>query len=111
MEMMPIEKCPQCGTEFVPIEIFTDPPHYISRCPKCGFDKVVEPVKDGDEQDEKPPLGCKPAKMVAWSRIADLVDAIRRHCESTNGNEKLVKRWANEITWHCSIIESMKEEE
>lgn len=111
MEMMLVDKCPQCGNELETIEIFTDPPRYISRCPKCGFDKVVDHALNKDRHDKKPPLGCNPAELVAWSRIADLVDAIKRHCESTNGNEKLVKRWANEITWQCSIIESMKEEE
>ena len=106
-----VDVCLKCNTELENIEISTNPPSYILRCPKCGFYKVVDPALEKDEQDEKPPLGVMPAELAAWSRISDLVDAIRRHCESTKGNEKLVRRWANEITWQCSIIESMKEDE
>lgn len=103
--------CLKCGADLETIEIFTDPPRYILRCPKCGFEKVVDHALNKDRQAKKPPLGVMPAELTAWSRIADLTDAIKRHCESTNGNEKLVRRWANEITWQCSIIESMKEDE
>ena len=104
------DTCPKCGTELMKI-VFNTSTCYILRCPKCGFDKVVYPALEKDGQDEKPPLGVMPAELAAWSRIADLVDAIRRHCESTNGNAKLVKKWANEITWQCALIESMEEDE
>lgn len=112
MEMMLVDKCPQCGTEFECIDLYNSHGNrYLMKCPKCGFDKVVELVQKEDKRNDKPPLGVMPAELTAWSRISDLVDAIRRHCESTKGNEKLVRRWANEITWQCSIIESMKEDE
>lgn len=58
--------------------------------------------------NEKPPLGVKPAWMVAWSRIAELCEAIERQYESHNGNTELVMQWASEIGWQCSIIESLK---
>ena len=106
-----VDVCLKCNTELENIEISTNPPSYILRCPKCGFEKVVDPALEKDEQDDKQPLGVMPAELAAWSRIADLVDAIRRHCESTNGNAKLVKKWANEITWQCALIESMEEDE
>ena len=78
---------------------------------KCYAYENVEDVQKEDRRNDKLPLGVMPAELAAWSRIADLVDAIKRHCESTNGNAKLVKRWANEITWQCALIESMEEDE
>ena len=61
--------------------------------------------------DKKPPLGVKPAWIVAWSRIAELCDAIERQYESQNGDPKLVEKWAQEIGWQCTMIESLKDEE
>ena len=61
--------------------------------------------------DKKPPLGVKPAWMVAWSRIGELIDAIERQYESGTGNARLVGKWANEITWQCTIIEAMRDTE
>lgn len=51
------------------------------------------------------------AETAAWSRIADLVDAIHCEYEKRDGDASLVEKWANEITWQCSIIESFKEED
>ena len=112
MEMMLVDKCPRCGNEFERIELFNSHGNrYLMKCPNCGFDKVVEDVQKEDRRNDKPPLGVMPAELTAWSRIADLADAIRRQYESPNGNAKLVNRWANEITWQCALIESMKEDE
>lgn len=61
--------------------------------------------------NEKPTLGVKPAWLVAWSRIAELIAAIERQYESQNGNARLVEKWAKEIGWQCSIIEAFKDEE
>ena len=59
--------------------------------------------------DKKPPIGVKPAWMAAWQRISELIDAIERQYESHNGDANLVKLWAEEITWQCSIIEAFRE--
>ena len=61
--------------------------------------------------DRNPPLGVKPAWMVAWSRIAELCGAIERQYESQNGDPELVEKWAQEIGWQCSMIEALKEED
>ena len=103
-------KCPKCGTDMENYVVTCDPPIHLSRCPMCGFEKKVDPFV-ADEQPEKPPLGVTPADLAAWRRIANLADAIRRQYESQNGNAKLVKKWANEITWQCALIESMEEDE
>ena len=60
---------------------------------------------------QKPPLGVKPSWMVAWQRIGELADAIERQYESSNGNYKLVEKWAQEIGWQCSIIEAFEDQE
>ena len=61
--------------------------------------------------DKKPPLGVRPAWLVAWSRIGELISGIERQYESGNGDTKLVEKWANEIAWQCTIIEAMKDTE
>ena len=58
--------------------------------------------------DNKMP-DVKPACEVAWNRIMELASAMKRQHES-GMDEKLVEKWADEITWQCSIIETMKEE-
>ena len=60
---------------------------------------------------QKPPLGVKPAWMVAWSRIAELIDAIERQYESPHGDARLVEKWAQEIGWQCVIIEAFEAQE
>lgn len=62
-------------------------------------------VNDPMEEQQAPPLGCKPAWMVAWSRIGDLAGAIQRQYESAIGNAQLVGEWAKEIQMQCKIIE------
>jgi len=65
-----------------------------------------------DNPDEqKPVLGVKPYYVAAWQRIGDLAEAIERQFESPNGDTELVQKWAAEIGWQCSMIESLKEEE
>ena len=63
------------------------------------------------DAQQKPPLGVKPSWMVAWSRIGDLAEAIKRQYESPNGNARLVEKWAQEIFWQCSIIEAFETQE
>ena len=104
------EKCPKCGTDMDNYVLTCYPPIHLARCPMCGFEKKVDPFV-ADKQPEKLPFGVMPTELTAWSRIADLADAIRRQYESPNGNTKLVKKWANEITWQCTLIESMEEDE
>ena len=62
-------------------------------------------TNNGCEAQNAPPIGCKPAWLVAWSRISDLIGAIERQYESPVGNAKLVERWAEEIIMQCRIIE------
>lgn len=63
------------------------------------------------DAQQKPPLGVKPAWMVAWSRIAELIAAIERQYESPHGDARLVEKWAQEIGWQCSIIEAFETQE
>ena len=51
------------------------------------------------------------AETCAWKRIRELTNAIMESYMNPDGDPKKVERWAKEITWHCSIIESMREEE
>ena len=57
------------------------------------------------EIKEKPALGVEPAWLHAWSRIADLVDAIERQYYSQDMDAAPVKKWAREIILQCEIIE------
>ena len=70
--------------------------------PKDFFDMLNE---------QKPVLGVKPYYIAAWKRIGELAEAIERQYEIPNGDTKLVQKWAAEIGWQCSMIESLKEEE
>lgn len=55
---------------------------------------------------EKPPLGVKPCVIAAEERISELAGAIKRQVTSTTTpNLDLVRRWANEITNQCDIVE------
>lgn len=56
----------------------------------------------------KPSLGVKPYWVAAWSRIGELASAIERQHESPKPNTKLVEKWANEISWQCTIIEALR---
>jgi len=51
------------------------------------------------------------AEACAWKRIGELTDAILGAYMNPNSDPKQVEKWAQEITWHCAIIESMREEE
>ena len=53
----------------------------------------------------------KPAWIAAWSRIGELAVAIHQQYEVRNGDANLVKQYAEEITWQCSIIDAMKEDD
>lgn len=59
----------------------------------------------------KPALGVKPAYVAAWQRIGELIDAVKRQYESANGKPELVSKWAEEICWQCSIIETFTDRE
>ena len=59
----------------------------------------------------KQPNGIRPATVAAWSRISDLIDAIRRQYEAVDGNNKMCEIWAKEIVIQCQIIEKFKEDE
>ena len=62
-------------------------------------------------EQKKPPTGLKPAYVAAWQRIGELIDAIKRQYESANGKPELVSKWAEEIGWQCSIIETFTDRE
>lgn len=74
----------------------------------AGFDVDVTPLKD---EERKPPLGVKPFYVAAWQRIGELIGAIERQYESGDGDTKLVQKWANEIGWQATIIESLRSEQ
>lgn len=56
----------------------------------------------------QPTLGAKPAWIVAWERIAELISAIERQYNSSQGNAELVEKWAEEIKMQCKIIETFR---
>ncbi len=58
--------------------------------------------------DEKPALGVKPAWMVAWSRIGDLIGAIDRQYQHPYGDPALVEKWAEEIVMQCEIVKKFE---
>lgn len=57
---------------------------------------------------DKPPLGVKPAYVVAWQRIGELIEAIERQYESPSGDAEKVRDWAEEIEMQCEIIERFR---
>ena len=58
--------------------------------------------------EQMPPIGVTPYYIVAWSRIKDLAEAITRESLGVTRDEKTVERWANEITWQCTMIDALK---
>ena len=56
-------------------------------------------------KEKKPPLGVKPAWMVAWNRIYELISAIERQYDSPNGDPSITEKYAKEIVFQCKIIE------
>lgn len=57
---------------------------------------------------DKPPLGVRPAEIVAWQRIGELAAGIERQYESANGNTELVRKWCAEINAQCLVIETAR---
>lgn len=77
------------------------------------FMRFAETVRSQKKMNDKrgnakPTLGVKPYWVAAWSRIGELASAIERQYESPKPNTKLVEKWANEITWQCTIIEALR---
>lgn len=79
------------------------------------IDRLTEQAKTDREirqaEEERPVIGIKPYYVAAWQRIGALAEAIERQYQSLNGDTKLVQRWANEIGWQCSLIESLTDED
>lgn len=79
------------------------------------IDRLTEQAKIDREirkaEEERPVIGIKPYYVAAWQRIGALAEAIERQYHSPNGDTKLVQRWANEIGWQCSLIESLTDED
>lgn len=59
-------------------------------------------------ENKKPPLGARPAWMVAWQRIGELSEAIVREYETSQSNIKYVRKWAEEIRMQCDIIDKVE---
>ena len=57
----------------------------------------------------KPPMGCKPAWLVAENRISELAQAIDRsvECRDRIGS---MRNWAQEILLQLEILENIKED-
>jgi hypothetical protein len=60
---------------------------------------------------DKPPLGVRPAEIVAWERIGELAAGIERQYESANGNIELIRKWCAEINAQCLVIEMVRRHE
>lgn len=60
---------------------------------------------------DKPPLGVRPAEIVAWERIGELAAGIERQYESAYGNIELIRKWCAEINAQCLIIEIARKHE
>lgn len=56
-----------------------------------------------------PPLGVKPAYLVAEDRITELCEAVVRMVEGKN--YKLAKRYAREIYYQCDLMNQIESEE
>ena len=53
----------------------------------------------------------KSAEDAAWFRICELATAIKsEYMMQKDRDATLVEKWAQEITWQCSIINAFKEE-
>lgn len=70
--------------------------------------EAVEKKEESDDETVKPPIGIAPYYIVAWSRIAELADAISRYRTRVKRDETVVQKWANEIVWQCSMIEALR---
>lgn len=54
----------------------------------------------------------KNAEDAAWFRICELATAIKsEYMIQKDRDVTLVDKWAQEITWQCSIIDAFKEED
>ena len=75
--------------------------------PKKKEQPVISAEQAKDEEVKAPDVRVKveTAQDVAWRRIYELAAAIHNI-----GDEKLVMKWANEITWQCTIIEAMNDD-
>ena len=58
----------------------------------------------------KPPLGVKPAYIVAEDRIKELAEAIVRLSEEGRCHTEKIILWAKEIQMQCLIMQCIKEE-
>lgn len=55
--------------------------------------------------DRKPPLGARPAWLVAWDRIGELAEGIERQYQASDGDIETVLLYAGEIQAQCLIIQ------
>ena len=72
---------------------------------KPGRKPAAQPAAKTVVTGEPKAVAVRSAQDTAWVRIYELAAAIHNI-----GDEKLAKKWANEITWQCTIIEAMTEE-
>ena len=68
---------------------------------------IREEIENIGRQAEKKQEPIRPADQNAWSRIGDLAEAISHQYESSDGDVDAVRKYAEEITWQCSIIDSI----
>ena len=61
--------------------------------------------------ESKPQLGVKPAWLVAWERIGDLIDGIKRQYTSSGGDAEQCEKWAKEIVMQCQLIQRSQRQE
>lgn len=87
---------------------------FISLADEFAYDAIVDEANQLGlriAELEKPPLGARPYYITAWSRIGELAEAIYRQYEAAKGDPELVSRWAEEIGWQCTMIQSLQEDE
>lgn len=53
----------------------------------------------------------KSASFVAWKRISELAEGIRRQYAKPEGDIESCKKWAKEIILQCEIIQRVGREE
>ena len=61
--------------------------------------------------ESKPQLGVKPAWLVAWERIGDLIDGIKRQYTSSGGDAEQCEKWAKESVMQCQLIQRSQRQE
>lgn len=68
----------------------------------------LDPTEMIHPEDNRQPIGAKPAYIAAGDRIDDLARAIIRYAHFGGDAPNSIRRWAKEIVLQCDLIDTMK---